>query len=276
MVVIQSLIAAFSARFANTYIFAHTTRLRRLRQPRPDAVIADEHCSPNVKKMNTATPPQPRKRPRQSRSQQLVRAIREACCQILDEDGADRLTTQRIADVAGVNIASVYQYFPNKEAILAEVYEEQLARIAEQVKQGFTQMRQLSEHSFEAALEAIIDQKSRLLSQLYGLHGDFYLRYQQAFDPARRVDAMTVAQGNPSWENWFPQFLRHHRHRLRPGDIDTMAFMASHSLDACLQAALRERPQALQDPGFHQELLTLMRRYLLADGARGYRQAAKP
>lgn len=215
--------------------------------------------------MNTATPPQPRKRPRQSRSQQLVRAIREACCKILDEEGADRLTTQRIADVAGVNIASVYQYFPNKEAILAEVYEEQLTRVAEQVRQGFTQMRQLSEHSIEAALEAIIDQKSRLLSQLYGLHGDFYLRYQQVFDLGRRVDAMTVAQGNPSWENWFPQFLRHHRHRLRSGDIDTMAFMASHSLEACLQAALRERPQALQDPAFHQELLTLLLRYLLKD-----------
>lgn len=215
--------------------------------------------------MNTTSPPQPRKRPRQSRSQQLVRAIREACCKILDEEGADRLTTQRIADVAGVNIASVYQYFPNKEAILAEVYEEQLARVTEQVKPEFARMQQLAEQSFEATLEAIIELELRLLSRLHGLHGDFYLRYLQNFEVLRRVDAVTVALGNPSWESWFPQFLRRYHHRLRAGDIDTMAFMASRSLEACLYAALRERPHALAEPAFRQELLILLLRYLLKD-----------
>ena len=78
--------------------------------------------------MNRHRPPRPRKRPKQSRSLMLVQAIQEACLQILEREGPDQLTTQRIADVAGINIASLYQYFPNKEAVLAEVFDEQVAR----------------------------------------------------------------------------------------------------------------------------------------------------
>ena len=55
--------------------------------------------------------PRPRKRPKQSRSAELVRAIREACLQILDQEGPERLTTQRIADVAGVNMALVRVHY---------------------------------------------------------------------------------------------------------------------------------------------------------------------
>ena len=77
--------------------------------------------------------PQPRKRPKQARSLILVQAIQEACLKILQEEGAEQLTTQRIADVAGINIASLYQYFPNKEAILADgVYDVLFTDIARQ------------------------------------------------------------------------------------------------------------------------------------------------
>ena len=69
-------------------------------------------------------PPHPRRVPRQDRSRFLVDVIRTAALRILREEGMDALTTNRIASVAGVAVASVYQYFPNKEAILASVYEE--------------------------------------------------------------------------------------------------------------------------------------------------------
>jgi AcrR family transcriptional regulator len=65
------------------------------------------------------TPPiSSRKRPQQSRSADLVASILEAALQVLQREGAQKFTTARVAERAGVSIGSVYQYFPNKAAIL--------------------------------------------------------------------------------------------------------------------------------------------------------------
>jgi AcrR family transcriptional regulator len=66
--------------------------------------------------------PQPRissrKKPQQARSSDLVAAILEAALQVLAREGAQRFTTTRVAERAGVSVGSIYQYFPNKAAIL--------------------------------------------------------------------------------------------------------------------------------------------------------------
>lgn len=59
-----------------------------------------------------------RKQPRQARSAGLVAAILEAAVQVLRTEGAQRFTTARVAERAGVSVGSLYQYFPNKAAIL--------------------------------------------------------------------------------------------------------------------------------------------------------------
>jgi AcrR family transcriptional regulator len=59
-----------------------------------------------------------RKRPKQARSNQLVEAVLEAAAQVLAKEGAQRFTTARVAEKAGVAVGSLYQYFPNKAAIL--------------------------------------------------------------------------------------------------------------------------------------------------------------
>ena len=59
-----------------------------------------------------------RKQPKQARSTELVAAILEAAAQVLAKEGAQRFTTARVAEKAGVSIGSLYQYFPNKAAIL--------------------------------------------------------------------------------------------------------------------------------------------------------------
>lgn len=59
-----------------------------------------------------------RKQPQQARSTELVAAILEAAIQVLAKEGAARFTTARVAERAGVSVGSVYQYFPNKAAIL--------------------------------------------------------------------------------------------------------------------------------------------------------------
>lgn len=60
----------------------------------------------------------PRKRPVQARSTQLVADILEAAIRVLRRDGAQRFTTIRVAAEAGVSVGSLYQYFPNKQAII--------------------------------------------------------------------------------------------------------------------------------------------------------------
>src|SRR5258708_19610481 len=63
-------------------------------------------------------PPRERKQPQQARAQETVRAILEATVQVVDRDGLDAATTTRIAEVAGVSIGSLYQYFSHRDAIL--------------------------------------------------------------------------------------------------------------------------------------------------------------
>lgn len=60
----------------------------------------------------------PRKQPQQARSAGLVAIILEAAVHVLAKEGAQRFTTARVAERAGVSVGSVYQYFPNKAAIL--------------------------------------------------------------------------------------------------------------------------------------------------------------
>src|ERR1700739_4277994 len=59
-----------------------------------------------------------RKQPKQARSTELVAVILEAALQVLAEEGSHRFTTTRVAEKAGVSVGSLYQYFPNKAAIL--------------------------------------------------------------------------------------------------------------------------------------------------------------
>jgi AcrR family transcriptional regulator len=59
-----------------------------------------------------------RKEPQQVRSSRLVADILEAAAQVLARQGARRFTTARVAERAGISVGSLYQYFPNKEAIL--------------------------------------------------------------------------------------------------------------------------------------------------------------
>jgi AcrR family transcriptional regulator len=60
----------------------------------------------------------PRKKPRQARSTQLVDDILEAALRVLMREGGARFTTVMVAREAGVSVGSLYQYFPNKAALL--------------------------------------------------------------------------------------------------------------------------------------------------------------
>ncbi|WP_454883807.1 TetR family transcriptional regulator [Sphingomonas oryzagri] len=69
-----------------------------------------------------------RKQPRQARSTELVSAILDAAVQVLENEGAQRFTTARVAERAGVSVGSLYQYFPNKAAILFRLQSDEWRR----------------------------------------------------------------------------------------------------------------------------------------------------
>jgi AcrR family transcriptional regulator len=72
----------------------------------------------------------PRKLPKQARSAATVEAILEAAAQVFERHGYAAATTNRIAARAGVSIGSLYQYFPNKDAILVALVHRHLAESA--------------------------------------------------------------------------------------------------------------------------------------------------
>jgi len=76
---------------------------------------------------------QPRKTPVQQRSTATVEAIYEATVQVLLSSGAERLTTVRVAQRAGVSVGTLYQYYPNKQSLLFAVLERHLGQVADAV-----------------------------------------------------------------------------------------------------------------------------------------------
>jgi AcrR family transcriptional regulator len=81
-----------------------------------------------------ATVLSPRKRPKQSRSTFTVEAIFDATIQVLLHEGSARLNTTRVANRAGVSVGTLYQYFPNKDALLAAVLERHLLVVVNAVE----------------------------------------------------------------------------------------------------------------------------------------------
>jgi AcrR family transcriptional regulator len=69
--------------------------------------------------MARAVPTNPRKSASQERSRATVQALLDATARVLTKEGYDRASTNRIAATAGVSVGSLYQYFPNKEALVA-------------------------------------------------------------------------------------------------------------------------------------------------------------
>jgi AcrR family transcriptional regulator len=84
---------------------------------------------------------EPRKTPVQARSTFTVEAISEATIQVLLSHGAERLTTTRVAERAGVSVGTLYQYYPNKQSLLFAVLEDHLDKLSVAVEAACEQAR---------------------------------------------------------------------------------------------------------------------------------------
>lgn len=83
----------------------------------------------------------PRKYPVQARSGASVAAILEATVQVLLKVGKQQLTTTRVASRAGVSVGTLYQYFPNKSALLQAALKQHLTEVTEAVEQVCQEQR---------------------------------------------------------------------------------------------------------------------------------------
>ncbi len=81
----------------------------------------------------------PRKEPKQGRSRQMRKDILEAAVRVLHREGALRFTTPRVAQAAGISVGSLYQYFPNKQAIIFAIH-------ARTVERAWIEVQRILDH----------------------------------------------------------------------------------------------------------------------------------
>lgn len=113
----------------------------------------------------------PRKKPVQRRSGVTVEVIFEATIQVLLAVGFARLTTTRVAERAGVSVGTLYQYFPNKHALLAAVSQQYLDGICVAVETACTQFQGGSlERATRGICQAFVEAKMRRPDVSVALH----------------------------------------------------------------------------------------------------------
>jgi AcrR family transcriptional regulator len=110
----------------------------------------------------------PRKLPQQTRSEATVEAVLGAAAQVFERYGYAAGTTNRIAERAGVSIGSLYQYFPNKDAILVELVHRHLAEGAAVLQPHLEQLARGA--SFDDVLPGVVHAMVALHALAPGLH----------------------------------------------------------------------------------------------------------
>lgn len=114
---------------------------------------------------------EPRKSPVQARSTVSVNSILEATIQVLLDVGKERLTTTRVAQRAGVSVGTLYQYFPNKSALLQAALRNHLESIAGALEEVCRKERTSSlQHMVTRLVDTFLDAKMRDLKTSVALY----------------------------------------------------------------------------------------------------------
>ena len=199
----------------------------------------------------------PRKRPRQERSKAMVQALIEATERVLAEDGFEGASTNRIAKAAGVSVGSLYQYFPNKEALFHAVMqrhlESQQRALADAVMQFAGRPLEEAVRSYIALL---IDNhlEERGLNQAI-LSQALSLGMEEVADAQRRVMLLV--------RTW----LVTQRDRIVPTDLDTAAFVLVTACESAAHAFALGHGFNTDRERVIEEVCALVLRYLLGSEA---------
>ena len=196
----------------------------------------------------------PRKAPRQARSAVTVNAILDATARILVERGYAATSTNAVAERAGVSVGSLYQYFPNKNALIAALHTRHIERMKAVIENALARAMHASlddglaglveaaveAHRFEADLHRVLEQ------QLAGLD---VVAPHDAFDQV--LEDQVVA------------LLERHRADLTVPDLRLAAYMLLHSSHALIHAVIVKRPRGVSLKLATHEIVRLMRAYLI-------------
>ena len=126
-----------------------------------------------------------RKKPRQSRSRETVDVLLEAAAQMFAREGL-AATTNRIAERAGVSIGTLYQYFPNKDALLRALAERHVAEASTRLVQVFDRLR-IDAPPFDDTIRAVVEVVVAEHEHRPGLHA---VMHRMVPHTPRDLDAM--------------------------------------------------------------------------------------
>lgn len=172
-----------------------------------------------------------------------------AAAHILKNEGSGHLTTNRIAEVAGVSIGSLYQYFPNKVAVVAALRERHNDYYDEEVRD---RVDRVAGHSLRPAVSEMLHGMVQVHAQDVPLHGA--LRGQpHTLDPERETE----------FKRMLLEHFQENAAELRPmPDPELTAFIVIRALEFMIHGVALEEPDRLKNPHYADELTELLVRFL--------------
>ena len=202
----------------------------------------------------------PRKDASQERSRARVDALVEATARILVREGFDKASTNRIAEVAGVSVGSLYQYFPGKEALVAAVMERHQQQIMQIVR------RELAQVENQPLKQAV----RRLFAVAVTAHGVDPDLHRVLAEQIPRVGKLEKLEGFDR-ENYalFRSYLERHRDEIRVADLDLASFICVTTVEALTHNAVLHHSSALSKKAMDalvDEGSRLIVAYLAGDG----------
>ena len=196
-------------------------------------------------------PPKPvkpaRRRAKQQRARETIAVIREAAAQVLLREGYARATTNRIADVAGVSVGTIYQYFTNKDAIFDALIRGEIDGLRQR----------LVEASPDSAV-SLADALRNLLSAIIRARPEAPTLYRALEQVPNGLFRRRVSEARGSVVEWLRDFLATHRRELRTRDLDVAAFVIVAAAEGI---AMNATPEFYLNRGAD-EVATLFTRYL--------------
>jgi AcrR family transcriptional regulator len=111
----------------------------------------------NFERMMTTSQGRMRREPRQRRSRQTVHAVLGAVPRVIRREGVGAVTTNRIAEAAGVSIGSLYQYFPDKKAIFSALHERHVEDVHQVIERAMAERSRSLDEFTRALVEGLAD-----------------------------------------------------------------------------------------------------------------------
>src|SRR5690242_6569565 len=171
----------------------------------------------------------PRKDASQARSRATVDALVEATARMLVREGFDKASTNRIADVAGVSIGSLYQYLPGKEALVAAVIERHQQEIMQMVR---GELADVMARPLEKAVRQLV------AAAVKAHRVDPKLHRVLAEQIPRVGKLATLETFNRDNYRLFRTYLERHRDEIGVADLELASFVCVTTIEALTHNAV--------------------------------------